>query len=120
MSVWLPRVAQLILCQMSVVHLGNFDLSTSYFIRLATAGFEILVVIFKKGLITCKLLNLLIYPKTILPYYHRFPGFATFQIKMPGGNVSKISVNHTDDMPYMEMFHFTASEIQNMERTSRR
>ena len=25
------------------------------------------------------------------------------------GNVSKISVNHTDDIPYMEMFHFTAS-----------
>ena len=36
------------------------------------------------------------------------------------GNVSKISVNHTDDIPYMEMFHFTASEIQNMERTSQR
>ena len=25
------------------------------------------------------------------------------------GNVSKISVNHTDDIPYMEMSHFTAS-----------
>ena len=25
------------------------------------------------------------------------------------GNVSKISVNHTDDIPYMEMFHFTVS-----------
>ena len=25
-------------------------------------------------------------------------------------NVSKISVNHTDDIPYMEMFHFAASE----------
>ena len=24
------------------------------------------------------------------------------------GNISKISVNHTDDIPYMEMFHFTA------------
>ena len=36
------------------------------------------------------------------------------------GNVSKISVNHTNDIPYMEMFHFTVSEIQNMERTSRR
>ena len=37
------------------------------------------------------------------------------------GNVSKISVNHTDDIPYIEMFHFTASEIQsNMELASRR
>ena len=37
------------------------------------------------------------------------------------GNVSKISVNHTDDIPYVETFHFTASEIQsNMELTSRR
>ena len=36
------------------------------------------------------------------------------------GNVSKISVNHPDDTPYMEMFHFTANEIQNIERTSRR
>ena len=25
------------------------------------------------------------------------------------GNVSKISVNPTDDIPYMEIFHFTAS-----------
>ena len=25
------------------------------------------------------------------------------------GKVSKISVNHTKDIPYMEMFHFTAS-----------
>ena len=31
------------------------------------------------------------------------------------GNVSMISVNHTDDIPYIEMFHFIASEIQNRE-----
>ena len=43
-----------------------------------------------------------------------------FSNQNAGGNVSKISVNHTDDIPYMEMFHFTASEIQNIERTSRR
>ena len=36
------------------------------------------------------------------------------------GNVFKISINHTDDIPHMEMLHFTASDIQNMELTSRR
>ena len=36
------------------------------------------------------------------------------------GNVSKISANHTDDIPYMDMFDFITSEIHNMELTSRR
>ena len=42
-----------------------------------------------------------------------------FSNQNAGGNVSKISVNHTDDIPCKEMFRFTTSEIQNMGLTSR-
>ena len=34
-----------------------------------------------------------------------------FSNQNAGGNVSKISVNHTDDIPYKEMFRFTANEV---------
>ena len=39
--------------------------------------------------------------------------FRDFSNQNARGNVFKISVNHTDDIPYMEIFHFIGIEIQN-------